>query len=160
MAGYELSKKRGKLNMAKDFAPLVFCLIFAFSMMTGSFVMYPQYKVWSSRLAGEAEFVHAQSNRKIKVLEAQAAEEAAKALAQAEITRAQGVAEANKIIGDSLTGNEGYLRYLWIQGLQTNQMQVIYVPTEANLPLLESTRGVQSTASISSHDALSCKPQS
>jgi hypothetical protein len=50
------------------------------------------------------------------------------------------VAKANKIIGDSLTGNEGYLRYLWIQGLQTNNMQVVYVPTEANLPIMESRR--------------------
>lgn len=44
------------------------------------------------------------------------------------------------LIGDSLSGNEGYLRYLWIQGLQTNQMQVVYVPTEANLPIMESHR--------------------
>jgi hypothetical protein len=59
-------------------------------------------------------------------------------LADAEVIRAEGVAKANKIIGDSLT--EGYLRYLWIQGLQTNQMQVVYVPTEANLPIMESHR--------------------
>lgn len=30
--------------------------------------------------------------------------------------------------------------YIWIQGLQTNNMQVVYVPTEANLPILEATR--------------------
>ena len=66
--------------------------------------------------------------------------ESAKLLAQAEVERAKGVAEANRIIGDSLKGNESYLRYRWIEGLQTNQMQVIYVPTEANLPLLESQR--------------------
>ena len=41
-----------------------------------------------------------------------------KALAQAEIERAKGVAEANRIIGDSLKGNESYLRYLWISGLK------------------------------------------
>jgi hypothetical protein len=61
-------------------------------------------------------------------------------LAEADVIRAEGVSRANKIIGDSLQGNEGYLRYLWIQGLQTNQMQVVYVPTEANLPILEVNR--------------------
>jgi regulator of protease activity HflC (stomatin/prohibitin superfamily) len=98
------------------------------------------YDVWAQRKAGEAELAHAESNRQIKTLEAQAAMESSKHLANAEIIRARGVAEANKIIGDSLHGNEGYLRYLWIQGLQTNQMQVVYVPTEANLPIMESSR--------------------
>lgn len=98
------------------------------------------YDVWAQRKAGEAELARAESNRQIKTLEAKAAEESAKYLAQAEIIRAQGVAEANKIIGDSLKGNESYLRYLWIDGLHHNQGQVIYVPTEANLPILEASR--------------------
>ncbi len=65
--------------------------------------------------------------------------EKAKKDAEIEIARAKGVAESNKIIADSLS--ENYLRYRWIEGLQTNDMQVIYVPTEANLPVLEATRG-------------------
>jgi len=69
-----------------------------------------------------------------------AKKESSKALADAEAIRAEGVARANKIIGDSLSGNEGYLRYLWIQSLQSSKMQVVYVPTEANLPILESRR--------------------
>jgi regulator of protease activity HflC (stomatin/prohibitin superfamily) len=98
------------------------------------------YDVWAQRKHGEAELARAESNRQIKTLEAKAAMESAKHLADAEIIRSRGVAEANKIIGDSLQGNEGYLRYLWIQGLQTNQMQVVYVPTEANLPIMEANR--------------------
>jgi len=100
----------------------------------------PVYGVWSQRLSGEAELARAESNRQIRILEARAEQEAAKALAEVEVTRAEGVARANKIIGDSLQNNEGYLRYLWIQGLQTNQMQVVYVPTETNLPILEAPR--------------------
>lgn len=100
----------------------------------------PLYGVWSQRLSGEAELARAESNRQIRILEARAEQEAAKSLAEAEVIRAEGVAKANKIIGDSLQNNEGYLRYLWIQGLQSNQMQVVYVPTEANLPILEATR--------------------
>jgi regulator of protease activity HflC (stomatin/prohibitin superfamily) len=98
----------------------------------------PIYNVWSKELEGKAELAQAEYNRQISVVEAQAKQEAAKSLAQAEVERAKGVAEANEIIASSIT--EPYLRYLWVQGLQTNQMQVVYVPTEANLPILEATR--------------------
>ena len=100
----------------------------------------PMYHVWEQGKKGEAELARADSNRKIRTLEAQAEQEASKALAEAEIIRARGVAEANKIIGSSLQDNEGYLRYLWIQGLKSNQKEVVYVPTEANLPILEANR--------------------
>jgi len=53
-----------------------------------------------------------------------------------------GVAAANKIIGDSLHNNEDYLRYLFVNGLEHTSNQVIYVPTEANLPILEASRKV------------------
>lgn len=106
----------------------------------------PHYTVWQQGLAGEAELKRAEQNRKIAVQEAEAKKEAAKALAEAEVERAKGVAEANKIIGDSLSGNEAYLRYLWIQGLQDGSSEVIYVPTEANLPLLEAGKRVNQVA--------------
>jgi len=64
--------------------------------------------------------------------------EKAKKDAEIEIARAHGVAESNRIIADSLS--ENYLRYRWIEGLHTNSAQVIYVPTEANLPILEADR--------------------
>lgn len=98
------------------------------------------YDVWAQGKEGEAELAKAESNRQIKTLEARAFEESAKYLAQAEVIRAKGVAEANKIIGDSLKENEGYLRYLWITSLECKNKEVIYVPTEANLPILEAGR--------------------
>ena len=98
----------------------------------------PKYKVWQQGLVGQAELARAEQNRKIAVQEAEAKKDSAKALAEAEIIRARGVAEANRIIGESLHGNEGYLRYLWIQGLNDNPKSVIYVPTEAGLPILEA----------------------
>ncbi len=98
----------------------------------------PTYNVYSERLAGEAQLARAQSNREIAVREAQAKNDAATLLAQAEVKRAEGVAQANKIIGDSLHGNEAYLRYLWIDKLEGSKTQTIYVPTEAGLPILEA----------------------
>jgi regulator of protease activity HflC (stomatin/prohibitin superfamily) len=103
----------------------------------------PQYRVWQREKAGIAELRQAEWNRQIRIKEAQAEQEAAKALAQAEIERARGVAEANRIIGESLAGNEAYLRYLWVQGLNNENSKVIYVPTEAQLPLLEAGRAVR-----------------
>jgi len=98
----------------------------------------PNYNVYSSKKAGEARLREAESSRKIAILEAEAKKVSAKQLAEAEVERAKGVAEANKIIGESLKGNESYLRYLWIQGLQDGTSEVIYIPTETNLPILEA----------------------
>ena len=102
----------------------------------------PQYSVYEQRLAGEAELQRATFNRQIAVQEANAKKESAKALAEADVLRAEGAARANVILGNSLKGNEDYLRYLWIQGLENgkNSPTVIYVPTEAGLPILEAGR--------------------
>ncbi len=101
-------------------------------------VLYRHYDLWSSSMAGRAKLAEADWSRQITVREAIAKRDAAVALAQAEVERAKGVAQANKIIGDSLKGNEDYLRYLWIDSLANTKDQVIYVPTEAGLPILES----------------------
>ena len=115
---------------------LVFFLIGAFLLVAGMWGI-PKYLVYQQALKGE----RAQQNRQIKIQEAMALKESAKLLAEAEIERAKGVAEANKIIGDSLKGNEAYLRYLWVQGLHQGQSpQVVYVPTEAGLPIMEAGR--------------------
>ena len=111
----------------------------------------PHYRVWEQGLAGEAELKRAEQNRKIAVNEAQAKMDAAKLLATAEVERAKGVAEANKIIGEGLKGHEEYLRYLWIMTLEhsaTKGHTVVYVPTEANLPVLEATRFNQKADNI------------
>ena len=96
------------------------------------------YDVWAQGKEGQAELAKASANRQIAIQEAMAKQESAKHLAEAEVIRAEGVARANKIIGDSLQNNEAYLRYLWIDGLHSGKNQVIYVPTEANLPILEA----------------------
>lgn len=115
-------------------------LILLLVFMGGCSIIQPIYHVWDQQKAGEAELARADSNRQIAVLEANAVYESSKSLAEAEIVRARGVAESNKIIGESLKENESYLRYLWVQGLQHTNNQVVYIPTEANLPILEANR--------------------
>lgn len=97
-----------------------------------------EYNVWSSKMTGEANFAQAQQDRQIRVLEATAKRDAAVMEAQAEVERAKGVAAANKIVADGLGGPEGYLRYLYVQNLENSKGQIIYVPTEAGLPILEA----------------------
>lgn len=110
--------------------------------MFGLGALYKEYKVWSREKDGQAELAEAEWSKQIAIEEAKAEMESATLKAQAEVERAKGVAEANKIIGDSLKNNDAYLRYLWIQGLQDGSSEVIYVPTEANLPILEAVRGL------------------
>ncbi|MBR9678730.1 MAG: prohibitin family protein [Nanoarchaeota archaeon] len=54
------------------------------------------------------------------------------------ITEAGGIAEAQRIISESLT--PAYLQYEFIKALTANDNNIIYVPTEANLPILEASR--------------------
>ena len=113
-----------------------------FAFVTAGIILFamPQYYVWQQNKAGEAELARAEQNRQIAIQEARAKEESAKSLANAEVIRAEGVAKANKIIGDSLQNNEAYIHYLWVEALKESQNEVIYIPTEAGIPITESAR--------------------
>lgn len=95
-----------------------------------------QIAITEANAANEAATLQAEARIKLEKANGDAELEKAKGFALAEVERAKGVAEANKIIGEGLKGNEDYLRYLFIQ-TQKGQ-QVIYVPTEAGLPILEA----------------------
>lgn len=102
---------------------------------------YPQYSVYEQRLAGEAELARAEFSKRVMVQTAQAKLDSSRLDAQTDAVRAQGVANANKILAESLGGAEGYLRWKYIEMLETTAgkgRDVIYVPTEANLPILEA----------------------
>jgi regulator of protease activity HflC (stomatin/prohibitin superfamily) len=98
----------------------------------------PQLGVYYRTMAGKAALMEAESTRQVRVLEAKAKMDSASLEANAEIERAKGVAEANRIIGDSLKDNPRYLQYLYITGLQEGSEKgnrTIYVPTEGGLPV-------------------------
>lgn len=99
----------------------------------------PRYNVWSQEMTGKAEFAKAEQNRKIRIEEAKANLEAEKLNAQAEIERAKGAAEAIRIENGSIT--PAYIQYLWVrQQNATTNNKIIYIPTEAGLPVLEAGR--------------------
>lgn len=96
----------------------------------------PQYRVYNQQKSGEAEFKRAEQNRRIAIEEARAELDAAELRQQADVIRAKGIAEANEIIGASITPQ--YIQWRWVEGLHDGNGEVIYIPTEANLPILEA----------------------
>lgn len=97
----------------------------------------PHYKVYTQQKEGEAMLAHAQASKEVAVAEAKAKLESAALLAQADTLRAHGIARSNVIIGNSLTA--AYLHWFWIDNIDKSN-NVIYVPTEANLPIMEAGR--------------------
>lgn len=126
-------QKGGVFVLAMILVALIIVAVIALAMWG-----LPKYSVYKRELYGQAELKQAEWNRQIVIQEAEAKAEAAKAWAMAEIERAKGAAEANKIVADSLGGAEGYLRWLYIQMLEQTNNNIIYIPTEAGLPILEA----------------------
>lgn len=134
MTQYEVEAAREKKEAAKWTAIiLIACAVITVLALIG----IPPYKVWSSEMRGKAEYVRAEQNRKIKIEEAKANLEAEKLNAQAEVERARGAAEAIKIENGSITPT--YIQYLWVRQQNANSNnKIIYIPTEAGLPVLEA----------------------
>ncbi len=106
-------------------------------IVVGFLVGCPQYNVYQQKKSGEAKLKEAESSRQIAIQEAKAKMESASLLAQADTVRAHGIARSNQIIGQSLT--PAYLHWFWIDNIDKSN-NVIYVPTEANLPIMEASR--------------------
>lgn len=119
----------------ENFVILLLAILFVIGIVAGM-AYIPKYRVYSKELSGKAQLKEAEWNRQIVIEEAKALKESAELKKEAEIIRAEGIAEANKIIGSSIT--EEYLKYRFIEGLNDGNTEVIYIPTEANLPILEA----------------------
>lgn len=102
--------------------------------------IWPMINVWRAGMVGRATLQHADFERQVQVVNAQANLQAQKYNAQAEVARAGGVAQANNIIKNSIT--DDYIRYLWVKTLEDSKSnnQIIYVPTEMGLPITEASR--------------------
>lgn len=91
---------------------------------------YPQYKVWEQSKAGEAALAKATQDRQIKVQEA-------------EQEAASKQAEANRILGESIRQYPESMEQKWVEAIEKTSNQVIYLPTEASVPITESARMAQ-----------------
>lgn len=119
--------------------PWIIGIFVSILLIAGVMAFGPKYIIWQREMRGRAELAEAEWSKKVDIEEARARKESAILDADAEVSRAKGAAEAQSIISTTL--NEQYLRYLWIQQVEKgDNRQVIYVPTEVGLPILEAER--------------------
>lgn len=100
-------------------------------------VYVAEYTVKTERLQGEAEYVRAEQNRRILVEQARAEKDAAALRA-----------EAIEIVGQAAKDFPEYRLQEFLgafgEAMQSDSIQkIIFVPTEANIPVTEAGRSVE-----------------
>lgn len=131
--------------MSRDVVVFVAVGGIVLAVLTGVFLVYPYYTVWSQRMHGEAELARAESSKRILVETAKAKLDSSKLEAEAEIERSKGLAKAIEIVGEMAKKYPEYRHQHFIEGFaealrEGKISQVIYVPTEANIPILEAKK--------------------
>ena len=122
---------------AKSALSWMIVLVIAVALITGIFFLANAAMVYGSEQSGKAKLAEATFSKQIKFEEAKSNLESQKLNAQAEVERAKGAAQAIEIESGKLT--ENYIRYLWVQQQDNlNEKTVVYIPTEAGLPILEA----------------------
>lgn len=108
-----------------------------------SLIGYPRWKIWASRLSGEADLQQAHREQQIQSAKAQGRLDAAELNKKAAIIEASAVSEQIKAIGDELKDHDLFLKWQWIKMMEEKpDSSVIYVPTEAGLPILEAGKRI------------------
>ncbi len=102
------------------------------ALITAGMVGCPQYKVWEQGLAGKAKLERATQERKIIVEQA-----------KAELESAEIRAQAIEVLGQKAKDFPEYrlqeFMGAFAEALQNDNIdKIIYVPTEANIPVMEA----------------------
>lgn len=105
-------------------------------LLTSTMYFYPKYRVYSQELRGQAALAEAKSSKQVQVEQARGELESSKLRA-----------EAIKIIGSAAQEYPEYRNQEFIgafgEALKEGQIeQIIYVPTEGNIPILEAGKRV------------------
>ena len=125
-------------NTRKLVIQVTVCVLVFAAIIAGLMFGIPTYQVWQQNMAGRARLAEAEYSKQIVLIEAEMNLLAEELNAQAEVARARGAAEAMEIVQEKLT--DMYIRYLWVRQANFRDATVIYVPTEAQLPILEAGR--------------------
>ncbi len=110
----------------------IFAIIIIIGLLFGISYTYRHYNVWSMQMQGKAKLAEATQSRQIQI-------EQAKSEKEASIF----VADAIKIVGAAAKKYPEYRNQMYIQAFADaikdgNIKQMIYVPTEAGIPILEA----------------------
>jgi hypothetical protein len=127
-------KDMDEWSFGKVFGLLTFGLIVVGSLVGLGMWGCPAYGVYSARMDGEAKRAHAEQERQVLVTQA-----------AAELEAAEKRAKAIEIVGKMAKEYPEYRQQEFIgafaEALKEGKInQVIYVPTEANIPILERDR--------------------
>ena len=115
------------------FSAIVLIILFTYGILVG----HKYYAVWSAEMTGKARLMEASQSKQIMIESAKAEVEAAKLRA-----------EAIEIIGKKAKAYPEYRMQEFIgafgEALNNGNINtVIYVPTEANIPIMEAGRNVK-----------------
>ena len=107
-------------------------LVFVLGLLLSFFLGWPYYKVWKQEMNGKAALAEARQSKMIQVEQA-----------RAELDSAQLRADAIKTIGIASQKYPEYRTQEFIGAFgealrEGNINQIVYVPTEANIPVLEA----------------------
>lgn len=120
----------GRNTVAWWILGIVGVLCFTAALMIG----IPQYTVWQQGLSGQAELNKTEQTRKILVEQAKAEEESAS-------IRARAIAIVGKAAKDYPEYRLQEFLGAFAEALQNGNIEkIIYVPTEANIPVMEAMR--------------------
>lgn len=124
-----------EVKTALCFVSLVAFGLFLLGVFVSSgMIAYGYLNVHMKRLSGQAAYAHSESERKVLVSQAEAELESAKLRA-----------EAIKIVGEMAKQYPEYREQEFIgafgDALKSDRIdQIIYVPTEANIPIIEKRK--------------------
>ncbi|BCT88210.1 hypothetical protein KTG68_04095 [Acinetobacter variabilis] len=120
--------RRNALSPFMLLSLLFFLLIVILLLLFG----WPHYKVWKQGMDGQAALAEAEQSKMIQVQ-----------VAKAELESAKLRAEAIKLVGQAAKDYPEYRKQEFIgafgEALREGRIQqIIYVPTEANIPIVEA----------------------
>ena len=122
-----MNKQRGEGELV-----IVITVLFGIGLVIGLFLLWPQYNVYSQRLSGEAALAHAHAARQVLVQQAQAEKDSA-------LLRAEAIAIVGKAAHDFPEYRTQEFIGAFAEAMHNGKInQIIYVPTEANIPILEA----------------------
>ena len=112
------------------FGVVVFVMVLIFALMVG----YRYYSVWSMEMQGKAKLAEATQSRQIQIEQARSEREAA-------ALRAEAIAIVGKAAKEFPEYRLQEFLGAFAEALKEGNInQIMYVPTEANIPITEATR--------------------
>ncbi|WP_162941578.1 hypothetical protein [Desertimonas flava] len=136
---FDVDTPEGQANVARAIGKAVATVIVAIVLViVGWKVVSPKLNLYRSNTEKQSVIAEQEAISQAEVYAAQKRVTAAEAEAEARIIEAESIAESQRIISETLTPE--YLTWRFYEVLATTENEIIYVPTEAGLPILEAAR--------------------